>query len=100
MVNCSLRLTLTSNKFWESLEKLHCNVQGGRLLIHNGDMMAAVIDPPINPVRIRGKGSTKLTGSCYSGWLGAPEPSVSGQIGLANPTLPSPILVSESYSQP
>lgn len=67
------------------------------MLIHNGDVKAAVIDPPINPVRIREKGSTRPTGSCYSGWLGAPEPPVRGQIGLANPTLPSPILGSESY---
>lgn len=67
------------------------------MLIHNGDIMAVVSDPPINPVRIREKGSTRPTGSCYSGWLGAPEPSVTGQIGLANPVLASPILVSESY---
>lgn len=70
-----MRSALTSNKFWESLEKLHSNVPGGRLLVHNGDVMTAVVGPPINPVRIREKGSTKLTGSCYSGWLGAPEPS-------------------------
>lgn len=57
------------------------------MLIHNGDIMAAVIDPPINPVRIREKGSTKLTGSCYSGWLGAPEPSVSHRIGQSHPAV-------------
>lgn len=90
MVNCSLRLTLTSSIFWESLEKLHSNGRGGRVLIHNGDVMAAVIDPPLNPVRIRENGSTRLPGSCYSGWLGAPEPPVRGQMGLGNPTLLSP----------
>lgn len=62
--------------------------------VYHGDVVAAVIDPPINPgLGLSEKGSIRLPGICHSGWLA--EEKVDQQFLIR--TLPSPILVSESY---